>query len=89
MATLPKVIAFVFLLHQHGRFRKPVVSLRTRKSLRAVHFHPQGIPFMLTAEVQENQRDPIRNVDQAVYYDFPQVCNSCAVIHFDCTQEFF
>ncbi|KAM7261478.1 hypothetical protein ACFE04_008845 [Oxalis oulophora] len=31
----------------------PAVVLRTRKSLRAVHFHPYAAPFLLTAEVNE------------------------------------
>jgi hypothetical protein len=29
----------------------PVVVHKTRRSLRAVHFHPHGAPLMLTAEV--------------------------------------
>lgn len=29
----------------------PAVILKTRRSLRAVHFHPHGAPFLLTAEV--------------------------------------
>lgn len=30
---------------------QPHVALKTRRSLRAVHFHPHGRPLMLTAEV--------------------------------------
>ena len=30
----------------------PAVILRTRRSLRAVHFHPHGAPYLLTAEVE-------------------------------------
>ncbi|KAG0453154.1 hypothetical protein HPP92_025818 [Vanilla planifolia] len=29
----------------------PTIVLKTRRSLRAVHFHPHGAPFLLTAEV--------------------------------------
>ncbi|KAM0928170.1 hypothetical protein ACQ4PT_002312 [Festuca glaucescens] len=29
----------------------PTIILRTRRSLRAVHFHPHGAPYLLTAEV--------------------------------------
>ena len=29
----------------------PIVVHKTRRSLRAVHFHPHGAPLMLTAEV--------------------------------------
>ena len=31
---------------------QPHVALKTRRSLRAVHFHPHGRPLMLTAEVK-------------------------------------
>lgn len=31
----------------------PVIVLRTRRSMRAVHFHPYGLPVVLTAEVQD------------------------------------
>eukprot|EP00252_Welwitschia_mirabilis_P016817 TRINITY_DN3734_c0_g1_i2.p1 TRINITY_DN3734_c0_g1~~TRINITY_DN3734_c0_g1_i2.p1 ORF type:complete len:868 (-),score=163.94 TRINITY_DN3734_c0_g1_i2:474-3077(-) len=34
----------------------PSIVLRTRRSLRAVHFHPHGAPLLLTAEV--NDLDP-------------------------------
>jgi hypothetical protein len=30
----------------------PRMILRTRRSLRAVHFHPHGAPYLLTAEVK-------------------------------------
>lgn len=29
----------------------PIIVLKTRRSLRAVHFHPHAAPFVLTAEV--------------------------------------
>lgn len=29
----------------------PSIILKTRRSLRAVHFHPHAAPFLLTAEV--------------------------------------
>ncbi|KAG6726892.1 hypothetical protein I3843_02G089200 [Carya illinoinensis] len=31
----------------------PAIVLRTRRSLRAVHFHPHAAPFLLTAEVND------------------------------------
>lgn len=34
-----------------GEESTPVVVLKTRRSLRAVHFHPHGAPFLMTAEV--------------------------------------
>jgi activator-of-BECN1-regulated-autophagy protein 1 len=30
----------------------PAIILKTRRSLRAVHFHPHGAPYLLTAEVE-------------------------------------
>ena len=30
---------------------QPMVVLKTRRSLRAVHFQPHGVPLLLTAEV--------------------------------------
>jgi len=35
--------------------KKPVVVLRTRRSLRAVHFHPLGFDMLLTAEVRDKR----------------------------------
>ncbi|CAN7091344.1 unnamed protein product [Brassica rapa subsp. narinosa] len=36
-----------------GEESTPVVVLKTKRSLRAVHFHPHGAPFLMTAEVSE------------------------------------
>lgn len=37
----------------------PCISLRTRRSLRAVHFHPHGAPLILTAEVNETSEQDV------------------------------
>uniref|UniRef100_A0ACD5X9E7 Uncharacterized protein n=1 Tax=Avena sativa TaxID=4498 RepID=A0ACD5X9E7_AVESA len=37
--------------NRRGETAAPTVILRTRRSLRAVHFHPHGAPYLLTAEV--------------------------------------
>ena len=37
----------------------PCISLRTRRSLRAVHFHPHGAPLLLSAEVNETSEQDI------------------------------
>ncbi len=34
----------------------PHIALKTRRSLRAVHFHPHGAPLMLTAEVRASKQ---------------------------------
>ncbi len=38
---------------QQGEEGAPAVALKTRRSLRAVHFHPLGLPLVLTAEVND------------------------------------
>ncbi|XP_024013300.1 uncharacterized protein LOC18020442 [Eutrema salsugineum] len=40
-----------------GKESSPTVVLKTRRSLRAVHFHPHGAPLLITAEV--NEVDPL------------------------------
>jgi len=42
---------------------KPVTILRTKRSLRAVHFHPLGVPLLLSAEV--NDQDSTQDLPQA------------------------
>ncbi|XP_027363382.1 uncharacterized protein LOC113870964 isoform X2 [Abrus precatorius] len=36
-----------------GKSSSPVFVLKTRRSLRAVHFHPYGAPYLLTAQVND------------------------------------
>ncbi|KAI5395289.1 uncharacterized protein LOC127091640 [Lathyrus oleraceus] len=36
-----------------GESTSPVFVLKTRRSLRAVHFHPHGAPYLLTAQVND------------------------------------
>eukprot|EP00887_Chlorella_sp_A99_P001076 scaffold14.g1076.t1 len=38
--------------------RSPTIVLKTRRSMRAVHFHPHGLPIVLTAEVQDPSPTP-------------------------------
>lgn len=38
--------------------RPPAAVLKTRRSMRAVHFHPHGLPIVLTAEVQDPSPTP-------------------------------
>ncbi|XP_010556869.1 PREDICTED: uncharacterized protein LOC104826055 [Tarenaya hassleriana] len=39
--------------NKSGEDSSPSIVLKTRRSLRAVHFHPHGAPFLLTAEVND------------------------------------
>ncbi|VAI40465.1 unnamed protein product [Triticum turgidum subsp. durum] len=42
---------FIWNYNRRGESSAPTIILRTRRSLRAVHFHPHGAPYLLTAEV--------------------------------------
>uniref|UniRef100_A0A1J3D5G1 Activating molecule in BECN1-regulated autophagy protein 1 n=1 Tax=Noccaea caerulescens TaxID=107243 RepID=A0A1J3D5G1_NOCCA len=39
--------------NKRGEDASPAIVLKTRRSLRAVHFHPHGVPLLLTAEVTD------------------------------------
>ncbi|CAN8295688.1 unnamed protein product [Cochlearia groenlandica] len=39
--------------NRRGENSSPAIVLKTRRSLRAVHFHPHGVPLLLTAEVTD------------------------------------
>lgn len=42
---------YIWQFTKEGEGAVPIVVLRTRRSLRAVHFPPHAAPFLLTAEV--------------------------------------
>ncbi|KAL5851662.1 hypothetical protein ACOSQ3_006780 [Xanthoceras sorbifolium] len=44
---------YIWHYNRRGETSQPRIVLRTRRSLRAVHFHPHGAPFILTAEVND------------------------------------
>ncbi|KAL6191927.1 hypothetical protein ACLB2K_038316 [Fragaria x ananassa] len=43
----------LYIWHYNRRGDLPTIVLKTRRSLRAVHFHPHAAPFLLTAEVND------------------------------------
>jgi activating molecule in BECN1-regulated autophagy protein 1 len=47
----------------------PQIVLKTRRSMRAVHFHPHGVPLLLTAEVQDPS--PSRDLPVSMTEDGP------------------
>ncbi|CAO2183227.1 unnamed protein product [Urochloa humidicola] len=51
----------------------PAIILRTRRSLRAVHFHPHGAPYLLTAEVNniESADSPLTLATSSGYSNYP------------------
>lgn len=49
---------------------KPEIVLKTRRSMRAVHFHPHGLPVVLTAEVMDpsdTRNLPVTLTDQGPF----------------------
>ncbi|KAK3026386.1 hypothetical protein RJ639_042596 [Escallonia herrerae] len=44
---------YIWQYSRRGETSSPTIILKTRRSLRAVHFHPHAAPFLLTAEVNE------------------------------------
>ncbi|XP_059626117.1 uncharacterized protein LOC132269100 isoform X2 [Cornus florida] len=44
---------YIWLYNSKGETSSPTIVLKTKRSLRAVHFHPHGAPFLLTAEVND------------------------------------
>ena len=53
MASGHKLYMWQYTRQQQGEEGAPPVALKTRRSLRAVHFHPLGLPLVLTAEVND------------------------------------
>ncbi|TKW16114.1 hypothetical protein SEVIR_5G278100v4 [Setaria viridis] len=51
----------------------PAIILKTRRSLRAVHFHPHGAPYLLTAEVNniESADSPLTLSTSSGYSNYP------------------
>jgi len=50
--VLGRAQLYMWEYERFGSSPAPVVCLKTRRSLRAVHFHPHGAPLLLTAEVR-------------------------------------
>nr|GEW38311.1 hypothetical protein [Tanacetum cinerariifolium] len=44
---------YLWRYNSRGETSAPAIVLRTRRSLRAVHFHPHSAPLLLTAEVND------------------------------------
>ncbi|KAL6970637.1 hypothetical protein U1Q18_030331 [Sarracenia purpurea var. burkii] len=48
---------YIWHYNRRGDTSSPTIVLKTRRSLRAVHFHPHAAPFLLTAEVNDLDSD--------------------------------
>ena len=56
-------------LWEYSRFGSspaPETCLKTRRSLRAVHFHPHAVPLILTAEVRFGTPGNLLNVESTI-----------------------
>ncbi|XAR61031.1 hypothetical protein NMG60_11034608 [Bertholletia excelsa] len=83
---------YIWHYNRKGETSSPSIVLKTRRSLRAVHFHPHGAPFLLTAEV--NDLDSDSSMTQAtslrsLYYPSPAiyVANLCSNDHLGMAAE--
>ncbi|CAM8902843.1 unnamed protein product [Rhodiola kirilowii] len=60
---------YMWHYNRKGDTSAPTIVLRTRRSLRAVHFHPHGAPYILTAEVNDlDTSDPTITVATSTGY---------------------
>lgn len=63
---------YIWNYNRHGE-TSPSIVLKTRRSLRAVHFHPHGAPFLLTAEVNDldSPDTPLTLATTSGYLQYP------------------
>ncbi|KAH7690993.1 activating molecule in BECN1-regulated autophagy protein 1 [Dioscorea alata] len=64
---------FIWHYNRVGDPSSPTIVLKTRRSLRAVHFHPHAAPFLLTAEVNDldSPDSPLTLATSAGYVQYP------------------
>ncbi|CAA7405017.1 unnamed protein product [Spirodela intermedia] len=64
---------FIWNYKRTGEASSPAIVLKTRRSLRAVHFHPHAAPFLLTAEVNylDSSDSPLTLATSSGYLKYP------------------
>lgn len=64
---------FIWNYSRKGEASSPSIVLKTRRSLRAVHFHPHAAPFLLTAEVNDldSPDSPLTLATSSGYSPYP------------------
>ncbi|XP_068665485.1 uncharacterized protein [Aristolochia californica] len=64
---------YIWHYNRRGETSSPTIVLKTRRSLRAVHFHPYAAPFLLTAEVNDldSPDSPMTLATSPGYLHFP------------------
>ncbi|KAL6581912.1 hypothetical protein OROMI_005926 [Orobanche minor] len=69
LLTWPTWQLYIWHYSRRGEASSPIIIMRTQRSLRAVHFHPHGAPFLLTAEVNDlNSSDPTMTLATTLGY---------------------
>ncbi|XP_028778583.1 uncharacterized protein LOC114735091 isoform X1 [Neltuma alba] len=75
---------YIWHYNKRGEGSSPTFVLKTRRSLRAVHFHPHAAPYLLTAEVNDLD-SPDSSMTRATspgYLQYPPPAVIVANIHF-------
>lgn len=74
---------FMWPYDNGGQASSPVVVLKTRRSLRAVHFHPHGAPYLLTAQVNDldSSDSSITKATSLGYLQYPPPAVFVANVH--------
>ncbi|OEL16987.1 Activating molecule in BECN1-regulated autophagy protein 1, partial [Dichanthelium oligosanthes] len=64
---------YIWNYNKRDESSDPAIILKTRRSLRAVHFHPHGAPYLLTAEVNniESADSPLTLATSSGYSNYP------------------
>ncbi|OAY68674.1 hypothetical protein ACMD2_21416, partial [Ananas comosus] len=67
------VLLFIWNYNKRGEASSPTIVLKTRRSLRAVHFHPCAAPFLLMAEVNsiDSSDPPLTLARSSGYLHYP------------------
>ncbi|XP_062223496.1 uncharacterized protein LOC133922266 isoform X2 [Phragmites australis] len=66
---------YIWNYNKRDEASAPAIILKTRRSLRAVHFHPHGAPYLLTAEVNnlDSADSPLTLATSSGYSNYPSV----------------
>ncbi|KAK8962982.1 hypothetical protein KSP40_PGU005969 [Platanthera guangdongensis] len=64
---------YIWNYNRRGETSSPTIVLKTRRSLRAVHFHTHGSPFLLTTEVNnlDSPDSPLTLATTSGYLQYP------------------
>ncbi|OUZ99236.1 WD40 repeat [Macleaya cordata] len=74
---------YIWHYNRRGETSSPTIVLKTRRSLRAVHFHPHAAPFLLTAEVNDldSPDSPMTLATSQGYLHYPPPAVFFANVH--------